>query len=54
MRQALQYLEYPERLQKLLLTPERELAVELAILKDNGEVEVWPQPAILDAVYALH
>ena len=38
--QALQHLEYPERLQKLLLTPEREVSVELAILKDNGEVEV--------------
>ena len=38
--QALQHLEYPERLQKLLLTPEREVSVELALLKDNGEVEV--------------
>ncbi|GAB4814483.1 hypothetical protein N2152v2_001529 [Parachlorella kessleri] len=38
---ALQHLEYPERLQKLLLTPEREVSVELAILKDNGEVEVF-------------
>lgn len=39
--EALQYLEYPERLQKLLLTPEREVAVELAILRDNGEVATF-------------
>lgn len=30
--------EYPKRLRKLLLTPEREVAVELALLRDNGEV----------------
>jgi len=39
--QALQHLEYPERLQKLLLTPEREVSVELAILLDNGEVATY-------------
>lgn len=39
--EALQHLEYPERLQKLLLTPEREVAVELAILRDNGEVATF-------------
>lgn len=39
--QALQHLEYPERLQKLLLTPEREVSVELAILRDNGEVATF-------------
>ena len=33
--------EYPERLQRLLLTPEREVAVELAILRDNGEVATF-------------
>ncbi|KAL6782420.1 GDH2 [Auxenochlorella protothecoides x Auxenochlorella symbiontica] len=39
--EALQHLEYPERLQKLLLTPEREVSVELAILRDNGEVATF-------------
>ena len=39
--QALQHLEYPDRLQKLLLTPEREVCVELAILRDNGEVATF-------------
>ncbi|KDD76068.1 glutamate/leucine/phenylalanine/valine dehydrogenase [Helicosporidium sp. ATCC 50920] len=39
--EALQHLKYPERLQKLLLTPEREIAVELAILRDNGEVATF-------------
>jgi glutamate dehydrogenase (NAD(P)+) len=41
IKEALEHLEYPERLQKLLLTPEREVTVELAILKDNGEVETF-------------
>lgn len=36
--EALEHLEYPKRLRKLLLTPEREVAVELALLRDNGEV----------------
>lgn len=34
--QALKELEYPEKLQRLLLTPEREVLVELVITKDNG------------------
>ena len=36
--------EYPKRLRKLLLTPEREVAVELALLRDNGEV--WISAAL--------
>lgn len=40
IKEALVHLDYPERLQKLLLTPEREMAVELAILK------VSPDPAM--------
>jgi hypothetical protein len=40
-RQALEHLEYPKRLRKLLLTPEREVAVELALLRDNGEVATF-------------
>jgi hypothetical protein len=36
MLQALDQLEYPERLQKLLLTPNREMVVELVVQKDNG------------------
>ena len=40
-RQALDHLEYPKRLRKLLLTPEREVAVELALLRDNGEVATF-------------
>lgn len=39
--QALQHLEYPERLQTLLLTPDRELSVEVSILRDNGEVDTF-------------
>jgi hypothetical protein len=34
-------LEYPKRLRRLLLTPEREVAVELALLRDNGEVATF-------------
>lgn len=34
-------LQYPEKLQKLLLTPEREMTVELVVQLDNGEVEVF-------------
>lgn len=37
---ALHELEYPEKLQKLLLTPNRELGVELVVQMDNGEIEV--------------
>jgi Glu/Leu/Phe/Val dehydrogenase, dimerisation domain len=39
--QALQELEYPAKLQKLLLTPERELVVELVITRDNNEIETF-------------
>jgi glutamate dehydrogenase (NAD(P)+) len=38
IKEALKHLEYPERLQKLLLTPEREVTVELVILRDNVSV----------------
>ena len=40
-RQALFELEYPEKLQKLLLTPERELLVELVVTRDSGEIETF-------------
>ena len=40
-RQALLELEYPEKLQKLLLTPERELLVELVVTRDSGEIETF-------------
>ena len=39
--QALRELEYPEKLQRLLLTPQREVLVELVITKDNGEIETF-------------
>ena len=39
--QALSALEYPEKLQRLLLTPQREVVVELVITKDNGEIETY-------------
>lgn len=39
IREALNELEYPAKLQKLLLTPEREILVELVITRDNGEIE---------------
>lgn len=39
--QALLELEYPEKLQKLLLTPERELIVNLVITRDSGEIETF-------------
>lgn len=39
--QALAELEYPGKLQRLLLTPEREVLVELVITKDNGEIETF-------------
>ncbi|EIE24400.1 glutamate dehydrogenase [Coccomyxa subellipsoidea C-169] len=41
VREAFQVLDYPERLQKLLLTPQRELHVELNITRDNGEIEIF-------------
>ena len=33
--QALRELDYPERLQKMLLTPQREVHVELIITRDR-------------------
>ena len=39
--QALRELNYPEKLQRLLLTPQREVLVELVITKDNGEIETF-------------
>ncbi len=41
LEQALAELEYPGKLQRLLLTPEREVLVELVITKDNGEIETF-------------
>lgn len=38
--QALNELEYPDKLQKLLLTPNREMGVELVVQMDSGEIEV--------------
>jgi glutamate dehydrogenase (NAD(P)+) len=38
---ALLQLEYPDRLQRLLLTPQREVLVELVITKDSGEIETF-------------
>jgi glutamate dehydrogenase (NAD(P)+) len=35
--QAMAELDYPERVQRLLLTPHREIHVELVITMDNGE-----------------
>jgi glutamate dehydrogenase (NAD(P)+) len=34
-------LDYPERLQRMLLTPQRELTVELVVQLDNGQIEVY-------------
>lgn len=34
-------MEYPDKLQRLLLTPQREVLVELVITKDNGEIETF-------------
>ncbi|KAK9807101.1 hypothetical protein WJX73_005054 [Symbiochloris irregularis] len=41
VQEALQELEYPLRLQKLLLTPQREFHVELVITLDSGEVAAF-------------
>lgn len=59
--QALDQLEYPERLQKLLLTPNREMAVELVVQKDNGARAApsvaccmrAPQTAVFFAAHAV-
>ncbi len=34
-------LDYPERLQRMLLTPQRELTVELVVQMDDGQIEVY-------------
>ncbi|DBA97999.1 hypothetical protein WJX82_003201 [Trebouxia sp. C0006] len=39
IKEALAELEYPEKLQRLLLTPQREVLVELVITKDDGQIE---------------
>lgn len=39
--QAMEHLEYPERLRKMLLAPEREVSVELEVLRDSGEVDTY-------------
>lgn len=41
LKEAFTQLEYPEKLQKLLLTPQREMSVELVMQMDNGEIEVF-------------
>jgi hypothetical protein len=57
--QALSTLEYPEKLQRLLLTPQREVVVELVITKDNGEIECYnayryaDTPALIHSVITL-
>jgi glutamate dehydrogenase (NAD(P)+) len=39
--EALDHLQYPEKLKKMLLAPEREVSVELELLKDSGEVDTY-------------
>lgn len=39
--EALEHLQYPDKLRKMLLAPEREVAVELEVLKDDGEVDIY-------------
>jgi hypothetical protein len=39
MQEALNHLEDPEKLQRMLLTPLREMTVELVVTMDNGELE---------------
>ncbi|KAF5834407.1 glutamate dehydrogenase [Dunaliella salina] len=41
VREALNELKYPERMQKMLITPAREMSVELVLHKENGEIEVY-------------
>lgn len=40
LREALHELEYPEKLQRMLLTPQREMSVELVVQMDSGEIDV--------------
>lgn len=53
LHQALNELEYPEKLQRLLLTPNREMGVELVVQMDSGEIEVRGDAAICTARAAL-
>ena len=39
--QALEVLDFPERLQKLLLAPQRIVCTELVITLDNGEIAAF-------------
>lgn len=41
VKEALDQLEYPNKMQKFLLTPMRETTVMLPVKMDNGEVEVF-------------
>ncbi|GFH25435.1 glutamate dehydrogenase [Haematococcus lacustris] len=41
IKEALVELDYPEKLQRLLLTPQREMTVELVLQMDSGEIEVF-------------
>ncbi|GLC47154.1 hypothetical protein PLESTM_002036500 [Pleodorina starrii] len=41
LREALNRLDYPEKLQNLLLTPRREMSVELVVQMDDGQIEVF-------------
>lgn len=41
LKEALAVLNYPEKLQKLLLTAQREMSVELVVQMDSGEIEVF-------------
>jgi glutamate dehydrogenase (NAD(P)+) len=41
LTQAFEQLEYPDKLRRLLLSPQREISVELAMQLDNGEIEIF-------------
>ncbi len=41
IRQALDKLEYHDKIQKILLSPKREVSVELVVPMDNGQLEVF-------------
>ncbi|KAG2487515.1 hypothetical protein HYH03_013933 [Edaphochlamys debaryana] len=41
LREALVRLDYPDKLQSLLLTPRREMSVELVVQMDDGQIEVF-------------
>ena len=40
--QAMQHLDFPPHIRTMLLTPQREVAVQLSIQRDNGEVASFP------------